>query len=122
MPKRFLLAVTDQGRQLSPIGPFDDDTQRLIRARRMYNDYAGGITFSRLDIYDDIPTLESISDDEIDKVDLFEVDPQFCPRCGGTNISVAVEDWTLVSKEDSQDCSRVNEHQCQDCDGASFFT
>lgn len=30
MPKRFLLAVTTQGRQLEPIGPFADDTQRFL--------------------------------------------------------------------------------------------
>jgi hypothetical protein len=121
-PTLFLLAVTTQGRQLAPIGPFADYTQRLIRARRMYNDYAGDIAFSRLDIDKNVPTLTPIGSDEIDQVDLFEIDPQFCPRCGGTNISVAVVEWPAHSADDPANTATLFEHQCQDCDGASFFT
>jgi hypothetical protein len=52
----------------------------------------------------------------------WEDPPKFCPRCGGSNIVVAMVPWHAESLEDKGNTGELEEHQCVDCDGASFWT
>ena len=45
---------------------------------------------------------------------------RFCPFCGGTNTRY-VADWSSESKDDQENTCNTEEHQCFDCDGASFW-
>lgn len=45
----------------------------------------------------------------------------YCPRCGSKNIRTFVAEWDVISQEDSDNTIELDEHQCMDCDGASFW-
>ena len=47
-------------------------------------------------------------------------EPRACPRCGSTELHVAVETWAIVSEGDPTNRDRVDEHQCGRC-AASFW-
>jgi 5-methylcytosine-specific restriction endonuclease McrA len=56
--------------------------------------------------------------------------PKFCPRCGGKNISTCMVEWDAQSKNPQEqlpdgksgNTCELDEHQCMDCEGASFWT
>lgn len=52
----------------------------------------------------------------------FDPNPKFCPFCGGKNIYLGVAEWDAESKEDSENRSVLDEHQCMDCEGRSFWS
>lgn len=45
----------------------------------------------------------------------------FCPYCGGTNILRHVAEWDATSKDDPDNTCELDEHQCKDCEGVSFW-
>ena len=48
-------------------------------------------------------------------------EPQHCPFCGGMNIYLFMVEWQAVSQEDGN-VNMLQEHQCLDCAGKSFWT
>jgi RNA polymerase subunit RPABC4/transcription elongation factor Spt4 len=49
-------------------------------------------------------------------------DKVFCPKCGGSNISTYLVEWSATSKDDHTNHAGLDEHQCRDCGGVSFWT
>lgn len=48
--------------------------------------------------------------------------PKFCPFCGGQNITLNMVTWNSSSQEDATNTAELDEHQCDDCDGRSFWS
>jgi len=50
--------------------------------------------------------------------------PTFCPFCGGKKILVNMVEWAANSLEpcDLDNKATLGEHQCDDCDGRSFWS
>jgi hypothetical protein len=50
------------------------------------------------------------------------IEPAACPFCGGTDITTYMVEWSAFSKEDPQNRATLHEHQCNTCDGCSFWS
>lgn len=52
-----------------------------------------------------------------------DLSPKYCPFCGSKNIYTYVALWDSKSLEEEDDNEAVlDEHQCQDCEGRSFWS
>lgn len=57
-------------------------------------------------------------------MDKFSLPPVHCPRCGGTNLTLDVHEGLVDETQlvvEPQSGNKLSEHQCTDCDGASFW-
>lgn len=48
--------------------------------------------------------------------------PKYCPFCGSKNIYTYMILWSATSEEERGNEAALNEHQCRDCEGRSFWT
>ena len=51
-----------------------------------------------------------------------DLPPKYCPICGSKNIYTYVTLWASKSEDDTDNEAVLHEHQCQDCEGRSFWT
>ena len=59
---------------------------------------------------------------KIEETNPFDHPPVYCPRCKSKNITTYMVVWSAQSDEDQSNQNKINEHQCNDCEGASFWT
>ena len=60
--------------------------------------------------------------DEFESGSAWDSPPKYCPFCGGKNIYNDVALWSSVSEDDQNNKAVLDEHQCKDCGGRSFWT
>ena len=51
-----------------------------------------------------------------------DLSPKYCPFCGSKNIHIHVALWDSKSLEEDDNEAVLDEHQCQDCEGRSFWS
>ena len=51
-----------------------------------------------------------------------DLSPKYCPFCDSKNIYTYVALWDSKSLEEDDNEAVLDEHQCQDCEGRSFWS